>query len=85
MQIIPMGELKNTAKIESLCAMTKAPVLLTKNGHGKLVIMDIEYFERFMSKAYEANLLNKGLAELKAGKTVDGKTVLNEMRQKYGF
>ena len=85
MKIIPMRELSNTAKIENMCAEAKAPLLVTKNGCGKLVIMDIEYFERFMSKAYEARLVNEGLANLRAGKTVNGKTVLNEMRLKYGF
>ena len=71
MQIVPMREFKNTAKIENMCAEAKAPLLVTKNGCGKLVIMDIEYFERFMSKVFEAKLVNECLADLKAEKTVD--------------
>ena len=85
MQIVPMRDLKDTVKIENMCVMTKAPVFVTKNGYGKLVVMDLECFERLMNQAYEAKLINEGLADLKAGKTVDGKTVLDEMRHKYGF
>lgn len=85
MQIIPMRDLKDTVKIENLCAETKSPVFVTKNGYGKLVVMDMECFERLMSKAYEAKLINEGLKDLENGKVKDGKAVLEEIRQKYGF
>ena len=85
MQIIPMRDLKDTVKIENLCAETKSPVFVTKNGYGKLVVMDMECFERLMSKAYEAKLINEGLKDLENGKVKDGKADLEEIRQKYGF
>ena len=85
MKIIPMRDLKDTVKIENLCAETKSPVFVTKNGYGKLVVMDMECFERLMSKAYEAKLINEGLKDLENGKVKDGKAVLEEIRQKYGF
>ena len=37
---------KNYNEISSLCKQTKAPVYLTKNGEGDLVVMDIIAFER---------------------------------------
>ena len=85
MQIIPMRDLKNTVKIESLCMNTKAPVFVTKNGYGRLVVMDIECFERLIEKAYEAKAINEGLDDISNGRLNDGKKVLDEMRQKYGF
>lgn len=85
MQIIPMRDLKDTVKIENMCTTSKAPVFVTKNGYGKLVVMDMECFERLMQQAYEAKIINEGLTDLKAKKTIDGKDVLDEMRQKYGF
>lgn len=84
MQIVPMRDLKDTVKIENLCATTKAPVFVTKNGYGKLVVMDMECFERLLGRAYDAELIREGLAELEAGKIIDGKTALDELRQKYG-
>lgn len=46
MQIIPMRELKNTVEIERRCAEENGPVFVTKNGYGRLVVMDIDYYER---------------------------------------
>ena len=56
-----------------------------KNGYGKLVVMDIECFERLMNEAYEAKAINQGLKDLEEGKVVDGNIVLEEIKNKYGF
>ena len=85
MKIVPMRDLKDTVKIENMCSETKAPVFVTKNGYGKLVVMDIECFERLMNEVYEAKAINEGLKDLENNKTKDGNLVLNEMKAKYGF
>ena len=85
MKIVPMRDLKDTVKIENMCSETKAPVFVTKNGYGKLVVMDIECFERLMNDVYEAKTINEGLKDLENDKTKDGNLVLNEMKAKYGF
>ena len=85
MQIVPMRDLKDTVKIEKLCSMENGPVFVTKNGYGRLVVMDIEYFQKTMNKLYEATALNKGIAALEEGKLSDGKAVMEEMRLKYGI
>ena len=85
MKIVPMRELKNTVKIESLCAETNGPVFVTKNGYGKLVVMDIRYFEKLMDQIYEAILVNEGIKDLKEGKVHNGRSVLEEMKAKYGL
>ena len=46
MQIIPMRDLKNTVEVERRCAEENGPVYVTKNGYGRLVVMDIESFPR---------------------------------------
>ena len=85
MQIVPMRDLKDTVKIENMCSETKAPVFVTKNGYGKLVVMDIECFEKLMKDVYVAKAINEGLKDLENDKTKDGNLVLNEMKAKYGF
>ena len=80
-----MRELKNTVKIESLCAETNGPVFVTKNGYGKLVVMDIQYFEKLMDQIYEAIQVNEGIKDLKEGKIHSGRSVLEEMKAKYGL
>lgn len=85
MTIIPMRDLKDTAQIERRLAEAGGPIFVTKNGYGRLVVMDIEYYEKTMSKIYEAKLVNDGLSELENGKTVDGDSVRARMTEKYGI
>ena len=80
-----MRDLKDTVRIENLCAETKSPVFITKNGYGKLVIMDIETFERLMNNAFEARLINEGIEDLDAGNIKDGQLVVEDLKKKYGF
>lgn len=46
MKIIPMHDLKNTAEVERRCAEENGPIFVTKNGYGRLVVMDIDYYEK---------------------------------------
>ena len=85
MQIIPMRDLKNTVEVERRCAEENGPVYVTKNGYGRLVGMDIEYYERTMRKMYEAQALIAGMEDVEAGRTKDGVSVLQNMREKYGL
>ena len=78
MQIIPMRELKNTVEIERRCAEENGPVFVTKNGYGRLVVMDIDYYDRTMKEMEEAKLIMEGL-------TVDGETFMKELGTKYGL
>ncbi len=80
-----MRDLKDTVKIESLCSQENGPVFVTKNGYGRLVVMDIEFFERTMNKLYEATALAKGIEDAEKGNTKTGDDVLREMRIKYGI
>ena len=85
MQIIPIRDLKDTTEIERRCAEENGPVYITKNGYGRLVVMDIEYYERTMRKMYDAKSVLEGLKDVKEGRTVDGDTALKEIRSKYGI
>ena len=85
MTIIPMRDLKDTVEIERRCAEENGPVFITKNGYGRLVVMDIDYYERTMRKLCEANLIREGLAESEQGKTTDGESVKKRLGEKYGF
>lgn len=80
-----MRDLKDTVKIETLCSETKGPVFVTKNGYGKLVVMDIECFEKLIRQAYEAKLVNEALDSYEKNETTDGNKVLEELKLKYGL
>ena len=84
MQIIPMRDLKNTVEIERRCSEENGPVYVTKNGYGRLVVMDIDYYERTMQKMYEAKAVIEGLRDVGSGALLDGDDTLGRIRSKYG-
>lgn len=85
MQIIPMRDLKNTVEVERRCAEENGPVFITKNGYGRLVVMDIDYYEKTMRKMDEATTILDGLKDVKSGNTVEGDTAISNIRSKYGI
>lgn len=85
MDIIPMRDLKNTVEIEKRCAEANGPVFITKNGYGRLVVMDIDYYERTMGKIEEARMVNMGIKSFEDGKVVDGEKSIKDLRAKYGI
>ena len=85
MQIIPMRDLKNTVEVERLCAEENGPVFVTKNGYGRLVVMDIEYYERTVRSMEEARMINRGIEDYEQGRVAEGKTSLKSLREKYGI
>ena len=58
---------------------------MTKNGYGRLVVMDIEYYESTIQKMEEARLLIEALEDVKEGRVLDGKEALLKLREKYGI
>ena len=83
MKIIPMRDLKNTVEVERLCAEENGPVFVTKNGYCRLVVMDIDYYEKTMRKMDEAKTILDGLKDVKSENTVEGDTAISNIRNKY--
>lgn len=85
MKIIPMRDLKNTVEVERQCKEEQGPIFVTKNGYGRLVVMDIEYYENTIQKMEEARLLIEALEDTEEGRVLDGKEALLKLREKYGI
>lgn len=85
MKIIPMRDLKNTVEVERQCKEEQGPIFVTKNGYGRLVVMDIEYYESTIQKMEEARLLIEALEDVEDGRVLDGKEALLKLREKYGI
>ena len=63
-QIRPVSDLRNKfSEIETLVAKRQAPVFLTKNGYGSMVVMSLEMYDRLTdnieAKLDEADLQAK--------------------------
>ena len=82
--IIPMKDLKDTVALEKKCAENDF-VYVTKNGYGKLVVMDMDYFQKVMGEFMLSLAIKEGLDDIKAGRVIDGKDFEAEMKEKYGF
>ena len=85
MKIIPMRDLKNTVEVERQCKEEQGPIFVTKSGYGRLVVMDIEYYESTIQKMEEARLLIEALEDVEEGRVLDGKEALLKLREKYGI
>ena len=85
MKIIPMRDLKNTVEVERQCKEEQGPIFVTKNGYGRLVVMDIEYYESTIQKMEESRLLIEALEDAEEGRVLDGKEALLKLREKYGI
>ena len=85
MQIIPMRDLKNTVEVEHLCGEENGPVFVTKNGYGRLVVMDIDYYERIMRQMVEAKEIIDAIEDIKDGRTIDGSQAISDIKKKYGI
>lgn len=84
MQIVPMRDLKNTVEIEKKCDKSNEPVFVTKNGYGRLVVMNLECYEKMVGEMAEARLINKGISDYESGRVVEGKESISNLRRKYG-
>lgn len=85
MKIIPMHDLKNTVEVERLCAEENGPIFVTKNGYGKLDVMDIDYYEKTMRKMDESKTILAGLKDVKSEDIVEGDVAISNIRNKYGI
>ena len=80
-QIRPITDLRNTSEISDLCHARREPVFITKNGYGDLVVMSIETYERLAGKFELYALLEKGMEDIRQGRTVPARTALSEIRK----
>lgn len=83
MKIIPMCDLKNTVAVEAYCQEEQGPVFVTKNGYGRLVVMDIEYYEKTLRQMEEAKFLYQGLEDIREQRLRGGESLIADMRERY--
>ncbi|WP_315576939.1 type II toxin-antitoxin system Phd/YefM family antitoxin [Oribacterium parvum] len=84
MKMISTQDLKNTVGVEKRYVKEQGSVYVSKNGYKRLVIMDIDYYEKTMQKMYEAKAVIEGLKDLKEGNIEDGAETICRLRKKYG-
>lgn len=80
--IRPSSDLRNSYnEISAFCHQHNEPVYITKNGTGDLAVLSIEAYERLVGKFELHMLLEKGLADLKEGKTISASEAVSSIRE----
>mgnify|MGYP006341188935 CR=1 FL=1 len=64
-KVIPINELKNTGNISRICKESNVPIIITKNGYGDMVLMNIEFYESLIEKINTIILLNEAVNDPK--------------------
>lgn len=82
-QIIPIRDLKNTAEISQKCRLADAPIFITKNGYGDMVIMSMKRYEESLAKLDIYAKLEEAERQISAGKTVAAETSMKRLRAKH--
>ena len=82
-QIIPIRDLKDTAKISQMCSESKEPIYITKNGYGDMVIMSMRTYEERLGMADIYAKLAEAEEDVRAGRISDAASSLSYIRAKY--
>ena len=82
--IRPSADLRNNYnEISEFCHKYSEPVFITKNGKGDLAIMSIEEYERLSGKFELYQLIDKGMDDIREGKTKSYSDFMTEFGRKY--
>ncbi|MDD7048077.1 MAG: type II toxin-antitoxin system Phd/YefM family antitoxin [Lachnospiraceae bacterium] len=84
-QIIPIKDLKDTAKVSEMCHKSADPIFVTKNGYGDMVLMSMETFEEMHQKEQLYRELEISENEIRGGKTRSAREALSDVRENYGL
>ena len=84
-QIIPIKDLKDTAKVSEMCHKSADPIFVTKNGYGDMVLMSMEAFEEMHQKEQLYRELEISENEIRGGKTRSAREALSDVRENYGL
>ena len=83
--ILPIKDLKNTAKISALCEETDGPVFITKNGYGAMVLMSLRHYENTFARMELYRDLDEAEADVAADRIADAKTSMADLRNRFGL
>ena len=81
--IIPIRDLKDTAKVSELCHKTGEPIFITKNGYGDMVLVSMKTYEEQLLMLDVFTKIAEAEEDIKEGKTLDAKAALKDLRTRF--
>lgn len=85
---VPIRDMRDTAKFSELVESSPSPVIVTKNGYSKFVVMRSEDYDELAAERAKAHLMSRiAIAEREraAHAGVDFYQALEEIEAKYGL
>ena len=64
---------------------SKRPIVLTLNGKAEAVVQDAEAYQELLDRVETIEGIQRGLADVKAGRTKPAREVFNRLRRKHGI
>lgn len=85
---VPISDLKDSAAFAEKVARAGEPVIVTKNGYEKFVVIDADLFREYRRETpaeHLERLLQEADRDIRAGRVSDMRTGLSEIRERYGL
>ena len=76
---------RNTTEILDRIRQTRHPLVLTINGRAEAVVQDAAAYQALLDRLETVEALQRGLADVKAGRTKPARTVLARMKRRHGI
>jgi len=78
--IVPISEFRyNVSEVIKKAKDTKRPVLITQNGKGSAVIIDVNEYEQLMETLEITKAIKRAEEDIKAGRTTGHKIAVNKI------
>lgn len=76
---------RNTLELLDRLRKTGHPLVLTINGKAELVVQDAEAYQALLDRVEAIEGIQRGLADVKAGRTKPARQVFARLRRKHGI
>jgi prevent-host-death family protein len=75
---------RNTTELLDRIRRTGNPLVLTINGRAEVVVQDAEAYQDLLDRVETIEALQRGFADVKAGRTKPAREVFERLRRKHG-
>jgi prevent-host-death family protein len=76
---------RNTVELLDRLRKTGHPLVLTINGKAELVVQDAEAYQALLDRVEAIEGIQRGLADVRAGRTKPARQVFDRLRRKHGI
>ena len=76
---------RRTSQLLGRLKKTGHPLVLTINGRAEVVVQDAEAYQELLDRVETIEALQRGFADVKAGRTKPARDVFDRLRRKHGI